>query len=85
MTNLFLYNGLKAVSDNIIDNWIGPAFFIGVAFFAIIFIKDREFRKLLAFLAIAAIVGALIFFGREFFKKEGKVTTTVKNTVDKLG
>lgn len=59
--------GLGNLGNSIIQNWIGPVFLVGVAAFAIIFIKDRAWMKLVGFVGIAAIVGILIFAGGSLF------------------
>lgn len=85
LNSLYLAKGLSGLYDTLVSNWIGPAYLIGVAAFAIIFLKDREFRKLFAFLAIAAIVGILIFFTKDLFDKGGSFTKTVGETAKKVG
>lgn len=79
MDMLFLFNGLKGIQSNLISNWIGPAYFIMVAVFAIYFIKEQQFRKLLAFVGISIIVGILIFWGDTLFKKDGKLVKDGKD------
>lgn len=68
-----IYAGLGDLSENIISNWLGPIFLVAVAAFAIIFIKDRAWMKLIGFVGIAAIVGVLIFAGDTFFGENGSL------------
>lgn len=79
---LFKGGGLKGIQDNLISNWIGPAFFILVAVFAIYFVKEQQFRRLIAFVGIAIIVGILIFYGDKLFGKDGKLVEEGKNTLN---
>ena len=63
--------GLGTLQKTLVSNWIGPAFFIIVAGFAIKFIISRQFRELAGFLAIAAVVALLVFNAGGLFGKEG--------------
>lgn len=85
MNYIIFLAGLNELSQSVITDWIGPIYLLGVAGFALYFIKDREFRKLAAFLGIAAIVGALIFFGKDWFGNGGKLTKAAKSIGDKVG
>ena len=82
--NPLMLKGLTGVQETVISNWIGPAFIIAVAFFAIMFIKNRQFRELAAFIVIAAVVGLMIFFGPELFGKSGKLTTATDNVIKEV-
>lgn len=67
-TNIFFAGGgLDSLKKTIIDNWLGPIFIVGVAAFALVFIKDRAWMKLIGFVGIAAVVGVLIFAGDSLF------------------
>lgn len=68
-----LYAGLSGLQDTIISDWLGPVFIVAVAAFAIVFIKDRAWMKLIGFVGIAAIVGVLIFAGEAFFGEDGSL------------
>lgn len=70
--------GLTGMKDTLINNWIQPVFLVAVAAFALIFVKDRAWMKLLAFLVIAAIVGVVIFFGGDLFGSSGNFTNAGK-------
>lgn len=63
--------GLGSLQQNLVSNWIGPAFFIIVAGFAIKFIISRQFRELAGFLAIAAVVALLVFNANGLFGTDG--------------
>ena len=63
--------GLGDLQKTLVSNWIGPAFFIVVAGFAIKFIVSRQFRELAGFLGIAAIVALLIFNAGGLFGTDG--------------
>lgn len=64
-------SGLGNLKDNLVSNWIGPAFFIVVAGFAIKFVISRQFRELAGFLAIAAVVALLVFNADGLFGSGG--------------
>ena len=64
-------NGLAGVQDNLVSNWVGPAFLIVVAVIAVKFVVSRQFRELAGFLAIAAIVALLVFNADSLFGSEG--------------
>ena len=69
---MFLANaGLGNLQQTLVSNWIGPAFFIVVAGFAIKFIILRRFRELAGFLAIAAVVALLVFNADGLFGSGG--------------
>jgi len=69
---MFLANaGLGNLQQTLVSNWIGPAFFIIVAGFAIKFIVSRQFRELAGFLAIAAVVALLVFNADGLFGSGG--------------
>lgn len=82
MNNLVVATGLQNLQTQFIQNWIGPAFLICVAFFAIMFIKEREFRKLASFVVIAAIVALLIYGGPKLFGESGKLKKAAEDIVD---
>jgi hypothetical protein len=80
--NLFFAEGLMTLYEKFVDNWLGPIYLITVAIFSVVFLKDRKFRELFSFIAIATIVAILIFFTKTFFSKEGKITTAVKSAAE---
>lgn len=80
-----LMAGLGNLQDTIINDWLGPIFIVGVAAFALIFIKDRAWMKLLGFVGIAAIVGVLIFAGDAFFGENGTLTGVAEETGQEIG
>lgn len=85
VTLITLMAGLQDLQNTIIDDWLGPIFIVGVAAFALIFIKDRAWMKLLGFVGIAAIVGVLIFAGEAFFGDGGTLTDVAKDTGETIG
>lgn len=85
VTLITLMAGLQDLQNTIIDDWLGPIFIVGVAAFALIFIKDRAWMKLLGFVGIAAIVGVLIFAGEAFFGDGGTLTEVAKGTGVTIG
>lgn len=76
--------GLGGLWDTIRTNWLGPIFFAAVAIFAIIFIKDRAWMKLIAFVGIAAVVGVLIFAGEDMFGDSGTLSGTAENLAGQI-
>lgn len=77
--------GLNRLWDNILKNWITPIFIAMVAIFALFFIKDRAWMKLIGFVGIAAIVGVLVFAGDDLFGGKNKgLTKTAKNLADDI-
>lgn len=81
--SLLAFNaGLGTVQTNLVNNWIGPIYIVLVAAGAIIFLIQREIRKLLVFFIIAAVVGVLVFLGPQLFGSGGNVTRATKNVTD---
>lgn len=81
---LLLSGGISSLGQTIVDNWIGPIFYVAVAGFSLYFIKDRKFRELFSFLAIAAIVGLAVFMGKELFGNNKGLTKAAKGIADKV-
>lgn len=71
--------GLQGLWTQALTNWIGPIFIAAVAVFAIVFIKDRAWMKLIGFVGIAAVVGVLVWSGTAFFGSTGSLTTVASN------
>lgn len=71
--------GLGNVQNNLVSNWIGPAFFIVIAGISIKFIMSRQFRELAGFIGIAAIVALLIFNAGGLFGTNGVFTDIAKS------
>lgn len=72
--------GLSELWTKILKNWITPLYIAAVAVFAIIFLKDRAWMKLIGFVGIAAVVGVLVFAGSEIFGgKNAGLTKVAKN------
>lgn len=77
--------GLGSLQQTLISNWIGPAFFIVVAGFAIKFIISRQFRELAGFLGIAAVVALLVFNADGLFGTGGIFYKIAKAFSEALG
>lgn len=77
--------GLGNLQESLVSNWIGPAFFIVVAGFAIKFIISRQFRELAGFLAIAAVVALLVFNADGLFGSGGIFYGIAKTFSEALG
>ena len=72
--------GLNELWDGVLENWITPLYVAAVAIFAIVFLKDRAWMKLLGFIGIAAVVGVLVFAGSDIFgNKDSGLTGVAKN------
>ena len=83
---MFIANaGLGKLQDTLVSNWIGPAFFIIVAAFAVKFIISRQFRELAGFLAIAAVVALLVFNADGLFGSGGIFYNIAKAFSEALG
>jgi hypothetical protein len=74
--NLVNAVALSGLSNNIIQQWVGPLVLAGIAVFAIIFLKDRAWMKLISFVGIAAIVAVLVYAGPALFGSGGTLTKT---------
>lgn len=75
---------LGGLADTIIQQWIGPVFIVAIAVFAIIFIKDKAWMKLVSFVGIAAVVGVLIFAGPWLFGDGGIFNNTAKGIAGEI-
>lgn len=80
--------GLSGLWDTIRTDWLGPIVLAAIAIFAIIFIKDRAWLKLIGFVGIAAIVSVLVFAGENLFGESGNLkgvaegfATDIENTI----
>lgn len=70
----FNASGLNGIVNELKDNWLAPVFILIVAGVSIMFLVQRELRKLAVFLVIAMLVGVLLFFGEAIFGKNGNLT-----------
>lgn len=77
--------GLGELKNNLIKDWIGPIYLLVVAVVGILIAKEREFRKLAAFLGIAALVGVLVFAGNQLFGNKGALSDTINSTLNTGG
>lgn len=82
--NLVFNAGLNGLMETLKNNWIGPVFFIIVAAVSITFLLQREIRKLLVFVVIAALVGVLIYFGADLFGQNGSLTNFAKKEASNI-
>lgn len=77
--------GLSDLWSSVLKNWITPLFIAAVAVFAIMFIKDRAWMKLIGFVGIAAVVGVLVFAGGELFgSSDASLTKVAKNAAKEI-
>lgn len=76
--------GLQGLWNNLMNNYIQWIFLAAIAIFAIVFIKDRAWMKLLSFVGIAAIVGVLIFGGTELFGQGGSITKSATDVAREI-
>lgn len=81
MLDVYLASGLEKLKDTLLDNWIKPVYLVAVAAFAFVFLKDRSFTKLAAFIGIAAVVGVFIFAGDTLFGSKDSGITGAANSV----
>lgn len=76
---------MNALTQEIIQNWIGPLVLAGIAVFAIIFLKDRAWMKLISFVGIAAVVALLVYGGPALFGSSGSLTGTATDLAQQVG
>lgn len=86
ISNAFVINaqGLAGTTENLLSNWVAPVFILVVGAMSLYFLFNREIRKLLVFFAIAALVGALIFFADDIFGQNGSMSKFVKEEAVKI-
>lgn len=77
--------GLNGLWGSILKNWISPIFLAIVAVSAFTFIRGQQWTKLIAFLGIAAVVGALIFFGSDLFGQDGILSSVFSKAATSVG
>lgn len=77
--------GLANLWDMILKNWLTYIYVGAVAFFAVVFLKDRAWMKLIGFFGIAAVVGILIFGGKALFAGDGSGGTLTNIGKDAVG
>lgn len=83
--NLVNVVGLDTLSNTIIQQWIGPLVLAGIAVFAIIFLKDRAWMKLISFVGIAAVVALLVYGGPLLFGSDGVLKNTAEGIATQVG
>lgn len=77
-------SGLTTLQDTVINNWIQPIFLVAIAVFAIIFIKDRAWMKLIGFVGIAAVVSIPVFMGDTFFGSDGGLSQVASSAAEQI-
>lgn len=77
--------GLNNLQKEIVENWLGPIFFIVIAALGVMAIKDRAWMKLATLIGIAAIAGLLIFNAEAFFGKDKGFTKAATTVGEKVG
>lgn len=75
--------GLNELWSSVLRNWITPIYVAMVAVFALFFLKDRQWMKLIGFVGIAAVVGVLVFAGADLFGGKDKGLTKTANGIAK--
>lgn len=77
--------GINELWKTILSDWITPLYLAGVAVFAIMFLKDRAWMKLIGFVGIAAVVGVLVFAGASLFGgKDAGLTKVAVNAAENI-
>lgn len=76
--------GLSELQNTALNNWIQPIFLVAIAVFAIIFIKDRAWMKLIGFIGIAAVVAIPVFMGETFFGSDGKLSGVAEGAANQI-
>lgn len=85
LDQLIVMQGLSGLWSTVLQNWITPLYIAAVAVFAIVFIKDRAWMKLISFVGIAAVVGVLVLAGAEIFgNKDSGLTGVAKNQAGQI-
>lgn len=76
--------GLNDLWTTVLQGWIGPIFLAAIAVFAIIFLKDRAWMKLISFVGIAAVVAVLIYAGPTLFGSGGVFTSVAEDAATQI-
>lgn len=76
--------GLGRIFNTFIDDWLVWIYLGGVAVFSLVFLKDRAWMKLLGFVAIAAVVGLLMFAGESIFGPGGAFTDIASDAANEV-
>ena len=83
--NLVNAVALSSLYNTVIQQWVGPLVLAGIAVFAVIFLKDRAWMKLVSFVGIAAVVALLVYGGPILFGSGGTLTNTAKGIATEVG
>jgi len=76
---------MNELTNEILTNWVGPLVLAAIAVFALIFLKDRAWMKLISFVGIAAVVAVLVYGGSALFGPEGSLTQTGEYVAGTIG
>lgn len=76
--------GLSELWTTILQGWIGPIFLAAIAVFAIVFLKDRAWMKLISFVGIAAVVAVLIYAGPVLFGDGGTFQSVAEDAATQV-
>lgn len=76
--------GLSELWTTILQGWVGPIFLAAIAIFAIVFLKDRAWMKLISFVGIAAVVAVLIYAGPVLFGDGGTFQSVAENAATQV-
>lgn len=69
--------GLQSIFETFRDDWAGPIFLILVVALALFAVWKREWRGLFGLVAIATVVGLLIFAGEDLFGSKDATLTSI--------
>lgn len=84
LATVMLATGLNALWTTILQGWVGPIFLAMIAIFAIMFIKDQAWMKLISFVGIAAVVAVLIYAGPTLFGDGGTFQSVAEDAATQV-
>lgn len=84
MTNELVLLGIRGLQKTVINDWIGPAFFIILAAVAIMLVVGRKLREGLILGVVAVLVGIYVFAGESLFGQSGNLTGAGQKIADKV-
>lgn len=71
--------GLGGLFETLKNDWLAPIFLAFLAVMVFRFLKNQSWRELVSWLALAVVVGVVIFGGDAFFGQNGRLTNTAEN------
>lgn len=71
-------SGLAVLQDTLVKNWIGPAFIIMMALFALKAFKDRAWAGFITLISVGIAAALLIYAAPLFFGESGSLTNVAK-------